>query len=154
MFFIKPSKKSKQKSLIFLMLSICLIIFLINIPAVFANDFTLTFDDSSQTLQKTTLLGQNDPATIAYGIINWALVFLGLITVIMIVISGFMWLFAAGNEERIKKAQGILKGAVMGLLVIMASYGAAQYIFTKIADITVQQVPAEGTTTTPTELSD
>lgn len=141
MFLIKSLNKSKKNSLVLLVLSICLLLFLINIPAVIADGFTLTFDEG-KTLQTTTLLGENDPATIAYGIINWALVFLGLITVIMIIISGFMWLFAAGNEERIKKAQGILKGAIMGLLVIMASYGAASYIFTKIADITVQQAPA------------
>lgn len=143
MFLIKSLSKSKKKSLVLLALSICFLFFLINTPFVFADDFKLTFDDEAETLQKTTLLGKNDPATIAYGIINWALVFLGLITVIMIIISGFMWLFAAGNEEQIKKAQGILKGAIMGLLVIMASYGAASYIFTKIADITVQQTTTE-----------
>jgi len=102
---------------------------------VAASDFTLGFDDG-ETLQRTTKLGNNDPATITYGIVNWALIFLGLATVIMIIIAGFMWLFAAGNEEQVKKAQAILKGAIIGLLVIMASYGAANYIFTKIVEIT------------------
>lgn len=100
-----------------------------------SNDFTLTFDPSN-ILGDTTKLGNKDPATVTYSVVNYALLFLGLITVIMIIISGFMWIFAAGNEEKIKKAQDIMKGAILGLLVVMVSYGVAQYVFNKLVTIT------------------
>ncbi|MFH0818765.1 MAG: hypothetical protein V1898_02105 [Patescibacteria group bacterium] len=91
-------------------------------------DFSLGFDKDGK-LKSGTDLGNTDPATIAFSVINNALFFLGVITVIMIVFAGFMWVFAAGEEEKIKKAQGILKGALLGLFVIIASYGIVSYIF-------------------------
>ena len=130
-------KKIKNKksviSLLLILMFFCTIIFFANNYVAAAD--TLGFDDGT-ILKTTTKLGNNDPAMITYSIVNWALIFLGLATVIMIIIAGFMWLFAAGNEEQVKKAQAILKGAIIGLLVIMASYGAANYIFTKIVEIT------------------
>ncbi|MFA6027404.1 MAG: hypothetical protein WC752_00555 [Patescibacteria group bacterium] len=117
------------------------------LAAATASDSDLTFDPGG-TLSDVTDLGNRDPASITYDVVNYALLFLGLITVVMIIISGFMWIFAAGNEEKIKKAQEILKGAVIGLLVIMISYGAAQYVFDKLVEITTGAVP---TTTSSTE---
>lgn len=128
-------KKIKNKKTIMSLLLMVMIFFTIIFFANTSMADSLNFDDG-KTLQTTTKLGNNDPANITYSIVNWALIFLGLATVIMIIIAGFMWLFAAGNEEQVKKAQAILKGAIIGLLVIMASYGAANYIFTKIVEIT------------------
>jgi uncharacterized BrkB/YihY/UPF0761 family membrane protein len=67
-----------------------------------------------------------------FAIVNTALVFLGMITVILVIVAGFMWLFAGGEEEKIKKAKEILKGAVTGLVIVLGSYGLAQYIFTAL----------------------
>ena len=147
------TRKINQKKIAifsFILLACFFNLFLISHAVLGADsDFTLNFDPGN-TLSNVTKLGNNDPATITYGIINTALIFLGLITVVMIIIAGFLWLFAAGNEEKIKKAQGILKGALIGLLIIMASYGAAQYIFDKIIEITAE-APASTVTTPDTD---
>jgi len=100
-------------------------------PFVSAQAYDLSFDNGS-TLKTYTKLGSQDPAYIVFTIINTGLLFLGMITVILIIVAGFMWLLAGGAEERITKAKDILKGAVIGLVIVMASYGLAQYIFTAI----------------------
>lgn len=98
--------------------------------------YNLGFDQkvgSVDTPLKTyTKLGTKDPAYIIFTIVNTSLIFLGMITIILILVAGFMWIFAGGEEDKIKKAKDILKGAVMGLVITLGSYGLAQYIFTAI----------------------
>lgn len=97
--------------------------------------FDLVFDpkiDSKQVLKEASKLGNADPGRIVFSFTNTALIFLGTLTLIMIIIAGFMWLFAAGEEEKIKKAKDLLQGAVIGLVIVLSSYGLAQYIFTAL----------------------
>lgn len=93
--------------------------------------YSLGFDTNG-TLQSYTQLGEQDPATIVFTIVNTALIFLGTITLILVIVAGFLWLTAAGEEEKIKKAKDIMKGATLGLVVVLGSYGLAQYLFTAI----------------------
>lgn len=98
--------------------------------------YDLTFDPKvgsvTAPLKTYSKLGTKDPAYIVFTIVNTSLIFLGMVTIILILVAGFMWLFAGGEEEKIKKAKDILKGAVTGLVIVLASYGLAQYIFTAI----------------------
>lgn len=98
--------------------------------------YTLEFDPSaggySNPLQTYTQLGDNDPVAIVLLIVNTALLFLGTVTLVLFIVAGFMWLTAAGNEERVTKAKDIMKGAVIGLVIVFGSYGIAQYVFTAI----------------------
>lgn len=101
------------------------------LPFTSAQAFDLSFDNGS-TLQTYTKLGNQDPAFIVFTIINTGLLFLGMITVILIIVAGFMWLLAGGAEEPITKAKAILKGAIIGLVIVLGSYGLARYLFTAI----------------------
>lgn len=92
--------------------------------------------DTGGALQSATGLGSNDPASITYGIINTVLIFMGVITLVLIIYAGFTWMLAAGNEETVGKAKKILKGAIIGLVVVLASYGISQYIFNTLVTTT------------------
>lgn len=81
-------------------------------------------------------LGQNDPVVTTVNVVNWSLGILGLLAVLFIIYAGFMWLTAAGSEDRVETAKEILKAAVIGLVIIMVSYGVAQYVFTVLIDVT------------------
>lgn len=98
--------------------------------------FNLDFDPPvsgiDSPLQTYSQLGTQDPATIVFTLINTALIFLGTITLILIIVSGYLWLTAAGEEDKIKKAKDIMKGAILGLVIVLGSYGLAQYLFTAI----------------------
>ncbi|MDP3971070.1 MAG: hypothetical protein Q8P90_05280 [bacterium] len=111
------------------------IAFLITFPFA-VSAYTLGFDpavgDTEQPLQKASQLGTADPTQIIFTIINTSLIFLGSITLIMVIVAGFMWLLAGGSEEKIKKAKDLLKGATIGLVIVLSSFGLANYVFTAL----------------------
>ncbi|MFH0818766.1 MAG: hypothetical protein V1898_02110 [Patescibacteria group bacterium] len=102
--------------------------------------FDPTYDKQAMYLDTKTGLGNNNPLYISYKLVNTSLTFLGVITLTFIVIGGFMWVFAAGEEEKITKAQNLIKGATVGLLIVLASYGLAQFIFTSFTKIATTPV--------------
>lgn len=69
-----------------------------------------------------------DPRQTAVRIINTALGFLGLIAVVIVLYGGFMWMTAAGNEERITKAKQILTAGIIGLVIIAMAWAIASYV--------------------------
>ncbi|MBU0731725.1 pilin [Patescibacteria group bacterium] len=90
-----------------------------------------TFGDDGE-LSNETGLGDAEPVSVAGRIINVALGILGLFTLILFLYGGFIWMNARGNEEEVSKAKKILTGAVIGLVIVLASYGIANYIFTNV----------------------
>lgn len=60
--------------------------------------------------------------------INIMLGFLGIITVVMVIYGGFMWLTAAGSEEKISKGKHILLWAIIGAIVISIAWTITSYV--------------------------
>lgn len=81
-------------------------------------------------------LGNADPETIVVNIINWILGILALIAVIMILIGGFKWMTAGGNEEKVEGAKKLLIAAVIGLVIILAAWGISVYAIDRLLNIT------------------
>lgn len=92
--------------------------------------------DSLTTVGDATGLGNEDPKIIIGNIIRYALGFIGVILVVMIVYGGFVWMTAAGNPEKVDKAKKILINAVVGLIIILMSWGITTFIITSITDAT------------------
>ncbi len=61
--------------------------------------------------------------------ISVAMGILGSIALAMIVYAGFLWMLAAGNAEKSKKARDILIWAGLGIVVIFASYALVDLVF-------------------------
>ena len=76
----------------------------------------------SQTADEFTL------AKILGMVITVALSILGIIFIFITIVSGFKWMSSQGNEEEIKKAQGSLKNAIIGRVVILSSYAVWTFI--------------------------
>jgi len=81
-------------------------------------------------------LGDRDPRAIAATVINTMMGFLGIIAVVLILIGGFKWMTAAGNEEKISEAKKLLAAAAIGLIIILASWGIANFVLTSIMNST------------------
>lgn len=77
-----------------------------------------------------------DPRVIAGTIINIFLEFLGIIAVVLILWAGFNWMTAAGNEEKIEKAKSTLTAAIIGLIIILAAWGIANFVLSNLAGAT------------------
>lgn len=64
-----------------------------------------------------------------FKIINYVLSFLGIIFLILIIYGGFVWMTAAGNEQRVTQAKKIIGNAAIGLAIVLISYGITLLIF-------------------------
>jgi hypothetical protein len=64
-------------------------------------------------------------------LINYFNGFIGLITVILIIYAGFLVLTGAGNDEKLKKAKSIIKYAIMGIFLLVASYALFNFFVLK-----------------------
>ncbi|MFA7302070.1 MAG: hypothetical protein WC069_07195, partial [Candidatus Shapirobacteria bacterium] len=61
--------------------------------------------------------------------INGFLGLLGIIFVILIIIAGFKWMNANGDEEKINKAKDTIKNAIIGLIIVVAAYSITYFVF-------------------------
>ncbi len=77
---------------------------------------------------QTTGLGSQDIRIIIANIIRIILGFLGIIFVALIIYAGWLWMSSQGNEEKIIKAKAVLRNAVIGLIIILASFAIASFI--------------------------
>jgi hypothetical protein len=79
-----------------------------------------------------TGLANTDPRAMIARIIQIFLGLLGIITIVLIVVAGFLWMTAGGNEEQVDNAKKILINAVIGLLIILASFAIATFVLNSL----------------------
>ncbi len=66
-------------------------------------------------------------------IINVLLGLLGVIFLLLTIYAGFLWMTSSGNEETVTKAKGILKTAIIGLVITLAAYSIAGFVIQQIS---------------------
>lgn len=81
-------------------------------------------------------LSATDPTLIITRIINIALGFLGLIAVVLIIYGGFVWMTSGGAADKVDQAKRILKNAIIGLVIIISSWGIVSFVIGKLIDAT------------------
>ena len=81
-------------------------------------------------------LANQSPMTTATNIINTLMMFLGLIAVVIILLAGFKWMTAGGNESKIEEAQKLMSAGVVGIIIILSAWGIARFIIEKAVDVT------------------
>ncbi|MFA4942187.1 MAG: pilin [Patescibacteria group bacterium] len=70
---------------------------------------------------------------VAVRLINFSLLFLGVIFLGLLVMSGYQWMTAAGNEDAIEKAQSRMKNSIIGLIIVLAAWSITYFVFYKLA---------------------
>lgn len=83
---------------------------------------TLTSAVSYFNPSDTLGLGSADLQETVIAIIQWVLGLLGLVAVIMILVGGFKWMTAGGNEESIESAKKLLTAAIIGLIIVLLAW--------------------------------
>lgn len=85
---------------------------------------------SAALLQQTDLPSEIGAATggetslrgLVLRMVNYALTFLGLLAVIMVIYGGFTYVSSAGNEEATGNAKKIIMYALIGIVIILLSF--------------------------------
>jgi len=119
-----------KKAVIF---SIMMMAFFYCLLAVFeqinAQTNTSTIVEGVNVIEQPLGLPKTDIRVIAARIIQIALSLLGIITVVLIMYGGFIWMTAGGNDEQIGRAKKILVNATIGLAIILSAYAITLFIF-------------------------
>lgn len=68
----------------------------------------------------------------AVNIVNLVLGFLGLIAVVIILIGGFKWMTAGGNDEKVGEAKKLLIAGLIGLVIILLAWGIATWVISTL----------------------
>lgn len=93
--------------------------------------------------ENTDIVASNnwDPATDENSLHNIVAtviqVFLGILAtifVLLLIVAGFNWMTAAGDEKKVEKAKTTIKTAVIGLVLILGAYILTYFIFLAIPD--------------------
>lgn len=97
-----------------------------------AKSLVETIDEPTQKMLGETGLNDFTLVQIIVAIIQVALSLLGIIFLIIIVFAGYSWMTAAGNEEAVKKAQDMIKRAIIGLVIVLMAYAITYFIFNQL----------------------
>lgn len=57
----------------------------------------------------------------------------GSLSLIMFIYGGILWIISGGNEDNVKKGKETLKWAVLGIVIVFASYGILNFVIDAIA---------------------
>jgi len=96
-----------------------------------------------QKLSEQSGLGLQDPRETAAKVVNVILGFLGIIAVVLILIAGFLWMTAAGSEEKIGTAKKLMSAGVIGLVIVLAAFGIARFVISSMLSATSGDVTTE-----------
>lgn len=77
-------------------------------------------------------LGNTSPIQTVLKVIQIALGFLGIILVCIIIYAGYLWTTSLGETAKINKAKDILKGSIIGLIIILSAWGITYFILKKL----------------------
>jgi hypothetical protein len=69
-----------------------------------------------------------DPRTTAAVIIRTALGIVGTVFIILMIYAGALWMTSGGNEEKVSKAKKIITTSVIGLIIVILSYGITRFV--------------------------
>lgn len=108
-----------------------LIFTLLFLPSiVFAGGLQDAFGGSSplSTVQRASGAPTSDLGTITGTIISAALSLVGIMFLLLMVYSGYLWMTARGDEQQVEKAQKIIRGTVIGLVITLSAYAITLFI--------------------------
>ena len=92
---------------------------------LFGDDFT-----------DNTGLGEADLEQTIARLIKVALGFLGIVAVIIVLMGGFKWMTAGGNDEKVQEAKKMLIAGVIGMAIILSAYAITTFVVSSILDAT------------------
>jgi hypothetical protein len=77
-------------------------------------------------------LGTQDVRTTVSNVIKAFMGLLGIVAVVIILLGGFKWMTAGGNEEKVSEAKKLIISGIIGLVIIMSAYAIAQFVVSAI----------------------
>lgn len=99
------------------------------------NDIAPVYD------QTGTPSDNDDIRIIVARLIRVVLGLLGIIALVIIIAAGFRWMTANGDEEKVTESKRQLTNAVIGLIIILASFAIATFVINQLEFATTGVMP-------------
>jgi len=100
-----------------------------------ANDLGVNAIESGGGLK----LGGGDVRQTAARIINVALGFLGIISVVIVLLGGFKYMISGGNEEKTTEAKNLIISGIIGLAIILSAWAITKFVISNLVTATQNQ---------------
>lgn len=126
--------KKISKYLISLAILALLVLPLLTLPTLAQTNDPYGINNVNNGLNGTLGGSNQDLRTVIARVINFALGFLGIIAVVIILFGGFKWMTAAGNEDKVAEARKLLVAGVIGLVIILAAWALSTFLITNISN--------------------
>jgi len=99
---------------------------------LFAEMIVITLAQSERIPENNIPITENswtNAVTQIIGITNFLLTFLAVVGVVMILVASFLWITSTDNESQVQRAQQIIKGSVIGIVVAISAYTLVNFLF-------------------------
>ncbi len=123
---------SLKKKIIGLLLSVSLGIMISS--TINAAPYNFETDGGASAMKDN--LGYNDvktPEAYIGQLLLLVFSFVGLVFFILIIYAGIQWMTAQGNSSQVEKAKDAIIKAIVGLVIVMASYGITFFIMRAVS---------------------
>lgn len=107
------------------------------IPAVTFAQGTLNANDLGVgAIGNDIKLGSGDVRQTAARIINVALGFLGIISVIIVLIGGFKYMVSGGSDDKTSEAKKLITSGIIGLAIILSAWAITSFVIGQLLTAT------------------
>jgi len=97
-------------------------------------DLSKKIEDSAYATGKDSFT-VSDPGVVIATVIKAFLSLLGIIFIVLVLIAGYNWMTAQGDEAKVTSSKKTLTRAVIGLLIIIAAYSLTHFVFKSLDNI-------------------
>ncbi len=88
--------------------------------------------DLGLTYGADTGLGNTDIRTTIAKIIKTAMSLLGIVATVIVLIGGFKWMTAGGNDDQVGEAKKWIFSGVIGLAIILSAYALSSFVINQL----------------------
>ena len=104
-------------------------------PAILPNNNQVAYADAKTQIQRGLKAAGGDTkdtsGTLITKVINVMLFIIGVLSVIMIVYGGILYVISAGDSGRVSKAKNTIMYAIVGLVVALLAYAIVNFVITR-----------------------
>ena len=97
---------------------------------------TVETDFGITKIENSIPLGTGDFTLTITRLINVVLGLLGVVAVVIILVAGFKWMTAGGNDEKVGEARKMLFAGIIGLAIILSAWAIAKFALVQIGAAT------------------
>ena len=104
-------------------------------PAILPNNNQVAYADAKTQIQSGLKAAGGDTkdtsGTLITSVINVMLFIIGVLSVIMIIYGGIIYVISAGDSGRVSKAKNTIMYAIVGLIVSLLAYAIVNFVITR-----------------------